>query len=290
MGAAICFVSANRGSADKPVKIFIVVDSEGPSGIGGYWAHDPRDPFYAEKRLLLMGDVNAAVEGCLAAGATEVVVSDDTKFGINTIPEMLHPDVKLISGRGFGWPVPVLHGIDGSFTGVIMVGAHSKEGTPDGVLAHTFTGASGKHRRYWYNGLEIGEIAIYAAAAGHHGVPIIMVTGCEATSREARELLGPDIVTVAVKKGFNPERALLIAPKRARAMITEGAKHAVARARQMKPYKVKLPITVRVQFPNKEFADEYESNHRRKDPNWPARRIDDQTLEGTMTSPIDLIM
>jgi D-amino peptidase len=87
-----------------------------------------------------MGDVNAAVEGCLAAGATEVVVSDDTKFGINTIPEMLHPDVKLISGRGFGWPVPVLHGIDGSFTGVIMVGGIQKRELSEVFWAHTFTG------------------------------------------------------------------------------------------------------------------------------------------------------
>ena len=279
-----------RTTADKSLKVFIVVDSEGPSGIAGYWAHDPRDPFCAEKRQLLMGDVNAAVEGCLAAGATEVVVSDDTKFGVNTIPELIHPEAKLITGRGFGSPVPMLQGVDSSFAGVILVGTHAKEGTPDGVLAHTFTGASGKHRRYWYNGQEIGEIAIYAAAAGHLGLPIIMVAGCEATCREARELLGNDLVTVAVKKGFNPGRALLLAPKKTRVMIAAGAKEAVTHARRMKPYRVKLPITVRVQFPNKEFADEYESNHRRKDPKWPARRIDDRTLEGTMTSPVDIIM
>ncbi len=276
------------------MKIFIAVDSEGPSGIAGYWAHDPRDPFYPEKRALLMGDVNAAVEGCFAAGASEVLVSDDTKFAINTIPELLHPEAKLIYGRGAGRlsrpALPLLHGMDRSFDGLMLVATHAKEGTPEAVLPHTFTGHSARHRRYWYNGQEVGEIAIYAAAAGYHDVPVIMVTGCEAACREARETLGDEVVTVAVKKGLTAERAILVAPERARAMITQGAKEAIARIGRLKPYKISPPIAVRVQFPNKEFADEYETNHRMKDPNWPARRVDDLTLEGQMDSPIHLIM
>jgi hypothetical protein len=44
--------------------------------------------------------------------------------------------------------------------------------------------------RYWHNGVESGELAQVAAIAGHYGVPPIMVTGDEATCREARQFFG----------------------------------------------------------------------------------------------------
>jgi D-amino peptidase len=279
-------IERQAASANKPVKIFIAVDTEGPSGIAEWWAHDPQSPLYQERRQLLMGDVNAAVEGCLEAGATEVIVSDDGKNGINTIPEMINPAAKLIYGRGFGSGVtpPLLDGMDESFAGVIFLCFHSKEGTPNGVLAHTL---SRTPRHYWYNGKESGEMTMYAIVAGHHKVPVIMVTGCEATCQEARELLGDDVVTVGVKKGLNHFRAVLIAPSKARMMIRAGAREAVKRAGTIKPYRFELPIKVRLQFPNKEFADEHEKSRKSRDSNWPGRRVDERTFEAIISSPLD---
>jgi D-amino peptidase len=177
--------------------------------------------------------------------------------------------------------------MDDSFAGVILLGFHSKEGTPTGVLPHTLTGQSLRHRRYWYNGKESGEMTMYAIVAAHHKVPVIMVTGCEATCQEARELLGGGVVTVGVKKELNPYRAVLIAPPKARAMIREGAREAVKRAATIKPYRVELPIKVRLQFPNKEFADEHEKSRKSRDSNWPGRRVDERTFEAIINSPLD---
>jgi D-amino peptidase len=276
-------------SANKPIRIFISVDTEGPTGIADWWAHDPQHPLYQERRQLLMSDINAAIEGCLAGGATEVLVSDDGKNGTNTIPETINPAAKLIYGRGFGAGMtpPLLDGIDESFAGIIMLGTHAKEGTPTGVLAHTLTGQSQKHRRYYYNGRESGEMTMYALVASHYKVPIIMVTGCEATCQEARELLGEGVVTVGVKKGLNPYRAVLISPSKTRVMIREGAREAVKLSGTMKPYRVEFPIVVRLQFPSKEFADEHEQSRKKKDSNWPGRRVDDRTFEAIIKSPLD---
>lgn len=291
LGFSILLITAACGRPDPPAKhlrIFIAADTEGPSGIADWWASDSKSPFYPERRALYMGDINAAIEGCLNGGATEVVVSDDGKGGINSIPEMLNPSARLIYGPGFGSArLPLLHGLDETFDGVILVGFHAREGTPDGVLAHTLTGESQRHRRYWYHGKEAGELVMYAMAAGYRKVPVIMVTGCEATGREAKEVFGEEIVTVGVKRGLNPSRAILLPPAKAREQIRKGAEEAIRRIGRIKPYAVELPIKVRLQFPNKEFADEHEKARLLRNPNWPGRRVDQTTFEATIESPLD---
>ena len=288
MAALGAFCICGQSPPAKPLKIFIAVDSEGQTGLASYWAHEPAAPLFEERRKLLMNDVNAAVEGCLAAGATEVVVSDDTANGTTINLLELHPAAKLIQGRGFGSQVVHwLHGLDSSFAGVMLVGTHAMEGTPDGVLAHTLTGVSQKHRRYFYNGRESGEIAMYAIVASHFKVPVIMVTGCAAASREAKQMLGPETVTVAVKQGFNTERALMLHPRQTRKMIADAAAEAVAKIGRFQPYPIELPIKIRLEFPTKQFADEHQASRLRNHKDWPGVRVNETTFEVTIQSPLD---
>lgn len=95
-------------------------------------------------------------------------------------------------------------------------------GTPDGVLYHTQSSRS--ENRYWYNGVESGEIVQSSALGGYFGVPTIMVTGDEATCREARKLPGENIVTVATKRGISREAAGLYTFEDTRKALYEGAK------------------------------------------------------------------
>jgi len=235
-----------------------------------------------------MSDVNAAIEGCLAAGATEILVSDDTATSTTLALEELHPAAKLISGPGAGAQrLRRLHGLDETFAGVILIGAHAMEGTPDGVLAHTLTGISQKHRRYFYNGRESGEMAMYGMVAGHFNIPILMVTGCEAACREARHFFGEQVVGVTVKIGFNQERAILFPPSKTREMIKRGAVEAIGRIGRIKPYKVDLPVKVKLAFPNRQFADEHQQSRLKSDKNWPGIRVDDTTFETVVHSLLD---
>jgi D-amino peptidase len=119
-------------------------------------------------------------------------------------------------------------------------------GTSDGVLNHTQS--SKAENRYWYNGIESGELAQSAAIAGHFGVPTIMVTGDEATCREARKFFGEGCVTVAVKQGLSREAAVLYPMEETRQMLYEGAKQAVSAIAKCRPYKMKLPIKARKQY------------------------------------------
>ena len=76
-----------------------------------------------------------------------------------------------------------------------------------------------------------------AAVAGHFGVPPILVTGDEATCREARKFFGGNCVTVAVKQGIAREAAVLYPFAETRKALYEGAKRAVAAIPNCKPYR-----------------------------------------------------
>jgi D-amino peptidase len=127
-----------------------------------------------------------------------------------------------------------------------MVGFHAMMGTADGVLCHTQS--SKTENRYWYNGVETGEIGQTAILASSYHVPPILVTGDEATCREARKFLGDHCVTVAVKRGLAREAAELYPLAETRQALFEGAKRAMAELPNCKPYQIKLPIQAKKQW------------------------------------------
>ena len=229
------------------LKIYVNTDLEGVSGVFKFAQTREKDtPLNIQACEYFMGDVAAVVRGLRDGGATEVVVLDG--HGSQAVlPHLMAPGAAYVTGH----PRPGvanLTGLDDSFAGMVMLGFHAMMGTPDGVLNHTQSSRS--ENRYWYNGVESGELAQSAAIAGHFGVPPIMVTGDEATCREAKAFFGNDIVTVAVKKGLARESAMLYPFEETRKALYEGARRAVANARSCKPYVMKTPIAVREELLN----------------------------------------
>jgi D-amino peptidase len=197
-----------------------------------------------------MGDVAAVVRGLRNGGATEVVVLDGHGSQA-VIPHLMEPGAKYITGR----PRPGagnLTGLDSSFAGMVLLGFHAMMGTPDGVLNHTQSSLS--ENRYWYNGVESGEQAQSALIAGYYGVPVIMVTGDDATCREARKFFGNNLVTVSVKKGLSREAAILYPFEETRKALYEGAKQAMKAISSCKPYTIETPIKVRMQYLNRDSS------------------------------------
>jgi len=159
----------------------------------------------------------------------------------------MEPGAKYITGK----PRPGagnLSALDSSFAGMVMIGFHAMMGTPDGVLNHTQS--SKTENRYWYNGLESGELAQNALIAGYYGVPVIMVSGDEATTREARKFFGKEIITVATKMGLSREAAILYPFEETRKALYEGAKKAVSIIPKCNPYKTEILVKVRMQYLN----------------------------------------
>jgi D-amino peptidase len=236
-------VSGHATAAGEALKIYIETDLEGASGVYKFaQTREPESPLGIQAKEYLMGDIAAVVRGLREMGATEILVLDG--HGSQAfIPHLMEPGAKYITGK----PRPgVLWGLDKTYVGIIMLGLHAMAGTPDGVLNHTQS--SKTENRYWYNGVESGELAQSAAIAGYFGVPPIMVSGDEATCREARKFYGDACVTVAVKQGISREAAVLYPFAETRKALYEGAKQAVAAIPKCKPYQLALPIKVKKQF------------------------------------------
>jgi len=229
--------------AAAPLRIYIVTDLEGASGVYQFaQTREPGNSLGEKAKEYQMGDIAAEVRGLRAAGATDIVVLDG--HGSQAfIPHLMEPGAKYITGKPRPGP---LTDLDGSFAGMIQLGAHAMMGTSDGVLCHTQS--SRTEHRYWYNGVESGELAQCAAIAGHYGVPTIMVTGDEATCREAAKFFGSNCVTVAVKRGITREAAALYPFDETRQALYEGARRAVAAIPQCQPYKLSLPIQAKKEY------------------------------------------
>jgi D-amino peptidase len=260
------------------MRIVIKTDLEGISGICKFKQTRERTSlYYQEARRLLMGDISAAVEGCLAVGADQVIVIDEHGGSFNIVPDMMHPKARYVTGvdrPGMPERTRMLPGTDGA----ILLGYHAMAGTPDGILCHTQS--SRKGNRYWYNDRESGEIAQSALILGHYGIPVIMVSGDEAACREAREFLGGEIVTVPVKKGYSVQFGSLLAPETAHERILSGAMEAVENVEEQKPFRMSLPIHGRLWFPKIETADAFEPKR--------SERVDDHTFEATFQSALEI--
>lgn len=224
------------------MKIYICTDLEGATGVFKWSQTKQHGPEFDSAMRLLMGDIAAVCEGLKQAGAKEIYVLDGHDGGNNFIPELMIPGVRYITG--YPRQGRVLYGLDETFDGLILVGYHSMNGTPCGLLHHTQN--STIEAKYYYDGVERGEIYQEAVIAGHYDVPVILVTGDEAACEEAKELIGENLPTVAVKKGISREAAILISPEETRVMLIEGAKKAVKAISEMKPYKVKFPVILKV--------------------------------------------
>ena len=107
----------------------------------------------------------------------------------------------------------------------------------------------------------MGESGINAALCGHYGVPILLVTGDEATCREVSSLLGDGLTTVAVKKGLTRYSARQIPPVRARAMIEAGAKRALQNLKAVRPYVPAKPTTITVELGTVDTADQFRGRY-----------------------------
>lgn len=228
-----------------PLKIYINTDLEGISGVFKFAQSREKDtPLNIQACEYFMEDLAAVIQGLRDAGATEIVVLDG--HGTQAvIPHMMDPGATYITGKprsGAG----NLTKLDESFDAMIMIGFHAMMGTSDGVLNHTQSSRS--ENRYWYNGRESGELAQNALIAGYFDVPVIMVSGDEATCREAHQFFGEDIVTVATKKGLAREAAELYPFEQTRRALYEGAKRAVTAISKMKPYKIDMPIQAKKQY------------------------------------------
>ncbi len=232
------------------MKVFISSDIEGTAGIVDWEQVRGPGPEYEIGRRLLTAEVNAAIDGAVEAGATQVLVNDAHRTMFNLDPEALHHGAAYLSGRHK--PLYMMEGLDASFDAVFMVAYHGAISAERAVLSHTYNPAAIWEARL--NGRAVGESALNALVALHHRVPVVLITGDAATAEEAEPFL-PGIEAIEVKRSITRFAAESVHPERARALIRAGAARALARAPLTPLPAIELPATLELTFLTADMAE-----------------------------------
>lgn len=171
-----------------PRRALLVVDLEGVAGADSIGAILAGTGEYERSRALLTAEVNAAVEGFVAAGFEQVRVSDSHLSGsgeANVVKASLHPAAQL-SFLDDWYAEWLFEGV----SAVACLGMHAPAGG-DGFVAHTVDLSS----RWSVRGELVSESSLVLGLAAELGVPVSFVSGDDVLEKH----LGPKVPFVRTK-------------------------------------------------------------------------------------------
>ncbi len=197
---------------------------------------------YDRMREIMTGEVEAAIRGAREGGADEVVVCDGHDTGRNLLIEKMAVDCDVIQGSSY--ELGMMAGIGRDFGASLQVGYHSMKHTHAGTLGHTYTYSIAALK---LNGVQVGESGLSAAIAGHFGVPLVFISGDLHAVMQTKKLV-PGVIGVPTKEGVGIYAARSFAPRLVKDRIRKGAKEAVEKAGDIKPFALRKPINVEVRF------------------------------------------
>ncbi|WP_111719042.1 M55 family metallopeptidase [Homoserinimonas sp. OAct 916] len=235
------------------MKVWISFDMEGVAGIVDWEQCRPGSgEAYTLGCALLQDEVNAAIEGAIAGGATEVVLNDSHSRMANLDPRKIAGNAQYISGRHK--PYYMMQGLDGSFDAIFFLGYHGSISGKTSAMSHTynpevFSGAK-------VNGRYVGESGINALVAEHYGVPIALVTGDSVTADETRPF-AEGAVNVTTKESISRFSAKNLHPTESCDLIRAGAEEAMRKvaAGKMPLPGLASPSTLDLEMQTADMAD-----------------------------------
>jgi D-amino peptidase len=233
----------------ETMKVFISFDMEGVAGIVDWSQCTPPGQAYEEGRALLLGEVNAAIDGALAGGATRIVCNDSHGRMNNLNPADLHGRATYVAGRHK--PLYMMEGMDETVDAVFFVGYHGSISGESSVLSHTYNPSVVS--KVELNGTECGESGINALVALGCRAPVALITGDQHTINQGDPFL-PDAERVVVKESITRFAASQSHPLDAREKIAAGAQAAARRAGAIPLPAITLPATLDVHLQTADMA------------------------------------
>jgi D-amino peptidase len=210
----------------RQIKVLVLYDMEGVSGATEYahttFAHPEQ---YAAGRKALTADVNAAIAGLKAGGATEIVVADGHGSGNSQEPDvfesqLLSPARMIARERAFDI---YMDSYDQSFDAIVAIAMHAGAGNRAGFLSHTYTFEDSEYK---VNGVPFNETMILAMGAARLKIPLVMVSGDDQFEKEVRRNL-PWVKHATVKHAVSRARAEAFAPDEVARRIEAAAREAI---------------------------------------------------------------
>jgi D-amino peptidase len=235
------------------MRVWMSLDMEGVAGVVDWEQCRPGSGApYALGCELLQDEVNAAIEGAIAGGATEVVLNDSHSRMANLDPRKIAGGAQYISGRHK--PRYMMEGLDDTFDAAFFVGYHGSISGRPSTMSHTynpevFAGAK-------LNGTYVGESGINALVADHYGVPIAFVSGDEVTWEETAPF-ARGALNVVTKHSITRASARSLHPTESCRLIREGAREAIKRVAvgAVETPGIDRPATLDLEFQTSDMAE-----------------------------------
>lgn len=229
----------------RSMRVIISVDMEGATGVCHRQHLLPGGDDYQRARGWLTGDVNAAVRGAFLGGASEILVADGHGTMRNILLDDLDPRARLLTGpaQPGNRPLAQLGALaHDRFDAAMLVGHHTRAGTPGGLLAHTWIGMVVQEIRL--NERPASEAMLNMAILGHYGIPVVMASGADDFCTQMREDFGDAIALAEVKQTLGPTAVVTLPLAEAQERIVAAAQTGVAAGGE--PYVLEAPIGIEV--------------------------------------------
>lgn len=230
----------------------IAVDMEGIHGVVGVpyeGLHGGLDE-YCKAVENATKEVNAVVKGLFDGGAELVAVWDNHGGGGNLDFSKIDPRVVKIERMPMAKYERMPFAKNYSFDGVLYLGYHSKEGTINGVLAHTFNSKAIQY--FKVNGKTIGELDVDSWAAAEYGFSPLFCASDDICLAQVKEI-EPKIRTVVTKYGKGRNTADLREPDEVLAEIYEQARACVGM--KTEPKRLTFPAEFEARYTRTEDAE-----------------------------------
>lgn len=231
------------------MKVFISSDMEGTAGVVDWSQCLLGESEYEHYRLLLQDEVNAAIEGAMAAGADDILVNDSHSTMRNLRPGGLAGRARYLSGRHK--PMYMMQGLDASYDAIFFVSYHGSMSS-SAPLSHTYNPRA--IAEVSLNGVVVGESGINALVALGHGVPIVLITGDDVTAAEAAKV-SPGVHAAVVKTAVSRFAADSMHPADACELIRTQAQAAITDLAAAQVPTITLPATLSITFRNPDLAE-----------------------------------
>ncbi|MDT9600282.1 M55 family metallopeptidase [Sphingosinicella rhizophila] len=223
------------------IKILVLYDMEGLSGVDNPTSFLFGDPDYPEAQNRLVADVNAVVDGLFKGGATAVDVVDAHGSGNQApdlSPDRLDPRAVFVR-RDTSFDPYIALSKAGAYDAVAVVGMHAKNGSL-GFAAHTYTIGVDLS----LDGRNITETEIVALSFGEVGIPVIFAAGDDKLRKDLSGM--PWLHYVEVKQSTDARTAKLVPVEAVHKAMVEEAAAAVRGLESAKLMKLDAPAEVTV--------------------------------------------
>lgn len=258
------------------MKLYISADMEGLAGIVSWRETDIDSPFHKYFAEEMTKEVNAACEGAMDAGVSDILIKDGHDSARNMDPSKLPENSKILRGWP-GDPLCMMAGIDNTFDAALFIGYHSGSGSDGNPLSHTMNPTNDYVK---INGEYATECLLNAYAAAYYNVPVVFVSGDKVLCENAKKI-NSNIKTVAVNEGIG-NGAISINPALAQRKIKQEVFDALKD--DLSKYIIKLPDSFKIEVMFKEHFTAYRGSF------YPgAKQIDAKTVSYESSDYMDIL-